>query len=164
MSLFFAAIGATAAALLEVLPYFGIGEAHTHPVLVFGIIWLVAVGLDRALVWALVGGIVLDALAARPFGMSTFALLLAFGGAQVLARTLIRVRPLVPIIAVALLSGAYSLLELVLYGAIRAPIIVANPVDAVMPGVIYDVVVAILFGPLIVAIRDRYREQDRLDW
>jgi rod shape-determining protein MreD len=164
MSLFLAAIGATAAALLEVLPNLGIGEAHPHPVLVFGIIWVVAAGLDRAIAWAFVGGIVLDALTNRPFGMSTFTLLLVFGVAQVIARTLIRVRPLVPIIAVAILSGAYSLLELVLYGAIRAPIIVANPVDAVMPGVVYDIVVAVLFGPLIVAVRDRFREQERLDW
>ena len=164
MSLFLAAIGATAAALLEVLPYFGIGEARPHPVFVFGMIWVVAVGLDRAFVWAFIGGIVLDALTNRPFGLSTFALLLVFGAGQLLARTLMRIRPLVPIIAVTLLSGAYSLLELVLYGAIRAPIIVANPVDAVLPGVLYDVVVAVLFGPLIVAIRDRYRAQERLDW
>lgn len=164
MSLFLAAIGATAAALFEVLPYLGIGEAHPHPVLVFGIIWVAAAGIDRALVWAFVGGIVLDGLTGRPLGLSTFTLLVAVGAAQAISRTMLRLRPFAPIVAVALLSGAYSLMQLVLYGALRNPIPVANPWDSIVPGVIYDVVVAVLFGPLIVAIHDRYANQERLDW
>lgn len=164
MSLFLAVIGAIGAALLEVMPYVSIGEAHPHPVLVFGIIWVVAAGLDRALVWAVVGGIVVDALAQRPLGSTAFTLLLAFGAAAVLARLLARLRPIVPILAVAILSGAHSLLQFVLYSAMRSPIVVANPVDIILPGVAYDIVLAILFGPLVVAVRDRYAEQDRLDW
>jgi len=164
MSLFLAVIGAIAAALLEVMPYLSVSGAHPHPVLVFGIIWVVAAGLERALVWAFVGGIVLDALAARPLGSTAFTLLLAFGAAAVLAKPLMRLRPLVPIVAIALLSGAHSLLQLVLYSAIRAPILVADPVEAVLPGVVFDVVLAVLFGPLIIAVRDRYAEQERLDW
>jgi rod shape-determining protein MreD len=164
MSLFLAVIGAIAAALLEVMPYLSVSGAHPHPVLVFGIIWVVAAGLERGLVWAFVGGIVLDALAARPLGSTAFTLLLAFGAAAVLARPLMRLRPLVPVIAVALLSGAHALLQLALYSAIRTPILVANPVEAVLPGVAYDVVLAVLFGPLIIAIHDRYAEQERLDW
>lgn len=164
MSLFLAAIGATAAALLEVLPYLGIGEAHPHPVLVFGIIWVAAAGIDRALVWAFVGGLVLDALTSRPLGLSTFSLLLAVGAAQALSRTLLRIRPIVPIISVGLLSGAYSTIQLVLFGALRSPIPAVNPWESVMPGIVYDIVVAVLFGPLIVAIHDRYANQERLDW
>jgi len=164
MSLFLAVIGATAAALLEVLPHLSIGDAHPHPVLVFGVIWVVAAGLDWALVWAFVGGIVLDALANRPLGSTAFTLLLALGAASVISRVFVRIRPLVPIIAVAILSGAHSILQLILYGAIRAPILVADPLDVLLPGVAYDVVLAVLFGPLIVAIRDRFTEQERLDW
>ena len=164
MSLFLAVIGATAAALLEVLPYVSVGDAHPHPVLVFGIIWVVAAGLDGALVWAFVGGIALDALANRPLGLTAFTLLLAFGAAAGINRALVRLLPLIPIVAVALLRGLYSLLQLGLYGAMRSPILVADPIGTVVPGVIYDVVIAILFGPLIIAIRDRYREQERLDW
>jgi rod shape-determining protein MreD len=164
MSLFLAVIGATAAALLEVLPYIAVGAAHPHPVLVFGLIWVVAAGIEGALAWAFVGGMVLDALAGRPLGLSAFALLLAVGSCGLLSRALLRIRPLVPIIAVALLSGLYSMLQLVLLGAIRSPIPIAEPLQAVVPGVAYDIVLAILFGPLAVAIRDRYVEQERLDW
>jgi len=164
MSLFLAVVGAIAAALLEVLPYLSVGGAQPHPVLVFGIIWVVAAGIDRALVWAFAGGIVLDALANRPLGTSAFSLILVVGAAAVLARSLIRIRPLVPIIAVALLSGVHTILQLVLYGAMRTPIVVANPLDVVIPGALYDTVLAILFGPLVIALRDRYAEQERLDW
>jgi rod shape-determining protein MreD len=164
MSLFLAVIGATAAALLEVMPYLSVGEAHPHPVLVFGVIWVATAGLERALVWAFVGGIVLDALAQRPLGSTAFTMLLAVGGAAVLSRVLIRIRPLVPIVAVALLSGAYSMVQLILFGAMSAPILVPDPVATVLPGIMYDVVLAVLFGPLIVAIHDRYAEQERLDW
>jgi rod shape-determining protein MreD len=162
MSLFLAVIGATAAALLEVMPYISIGAAHPHPVLVFGLIWAVAAGIEGALAWAFVGGIVLDALAGRPLGLSAFALLVAVGLAGI--RALIRIRPLVPIITVALLSGLYSGVQLILLGAIRSPIPVTEPVQALLPGVAYDIVLAVLFGPLAVAIRDRYAEQERLDW
>lgn len=164
MSLFLAALGATLAALFEVLPYLGIADAHPHPVLVFGIIWVAAAGIDRALVWAFVGGIVLDALTGRPLGLSTFSLLLAVGAAQAISRAMFRLRPIVPIVAVALLSGLYSMVQLVLYGALRSPIPAANPWESVVPGIVYDLVVAVLFGPLIVAIHDRYAEQERLDW
>jgi rod shape-determining protein MreD len=164
MSLFLAVIGSTAAALLEVMPYLSVGAAHPHPVLVFGVIWGIAAGIEGALVWAFVGGIVLDALANRPLGLSAFALLVAVGLAALMARALVRIRPLVPILAVALLSGLYSLTQLVLLGAIRAPVLVANPLPILLPGVAYDIVLAILVGPLAVAIRDRFAEQERLDW
>jgi hypothetical protein len=77
---------------------------------------------------------------------------------------LVRVRPLVPILAVAVLSGMYSILQLFLFGAIRAPIVVADPVAPVIPGVMFDTMLAVLFGPLVVALRDRYAQQERLDW
>jgi rod shape-determining protein MreD len=164
MSLFLAVIGATAAALLEVMPYIAVGAAHPHPVLVFGLIWVVAAGIEGALVWAFVGGIALDALASRPLGLSSFALLVAVGLGGLLSRALLRIRPLVPILAVALLSGLYSIVQLVLLGAIRSPIPIADPLPALIPGVAYDIVLAVIFGPLAVAIRDRYAEQERLDW
>jgi len=164
MRLFLAVIGSIAAALLEELPYLSVGDAHPHPVLVFGIIWVAAAGLEGALAWAFAGGIVLDALASRPLGSTAFTLLLVVGAASVLSRTLVRIRPLVPIVAVAILSGLHSMLQLVLYGAIRNPIVSSDPGGAILPGVMYDVILAILFGPLIIALHDRRASQERLDW
>src|SRR6476661_6128067 len=101
MTLLLAAVGATVTALLELTvgPYLRFGIAQPHLVLVVGIVVTVAIGLEAGLVWAFVGGLVLDVLAQRPLGSTAFALLLCMGATAVLARLLARFRPIVPIIA-----------------------------------------------------------------
>lgn len=166
MSQLLAAFGATVAALLELslAPYLRIGDAHPHPVLVFGVIWTIASGLESGLVWALVGGVVLDSLASRPFGASVFALVIAIGISVLIARTFVRIRPLAPVIAVPIVSLVYSMILLSLVAAIRPPVSVADPIALLMPGAAYDAVLGLLFGPLALSIRDRYRPQERVDW
>lgn len=166
MTYLLAAIGATVAALVELslVPYLRIGDAHPHPVLVFGVIWTIATRLEIGLIWAVVGGVLLDGLASRPFGTSVFALVIAVGAAAIIARSFIRVRPLAPIIAVPIVSLMYSLVLFALVAAIRPPISVADPVALLMPGAAYDAVLGLLFGPLLLSIRDRYRPEERVDW
>jgi rod shape-determining protein MreD len=166
MSYLLAAVGATAAALVELslVPYLGVGGAHPHPVLVFGVIWTVAIGLESGLVWAFVGGIALDSLAARPLGVSAFALLVSVGGASLIGRTFVRIRPLAPIISIPILSLVNSMILLGLLAAIRPPVTAADPIAAFMPGAAYDAVLGVLFGPLIVSIRDRRGLEERVDW
>jgi rod shape-determining protein MreD len=166
MTLLLAAVGATIMALLELTvgPYLRVGTAQPHLVFVVGIVVTVAVGLDAGLVWAFVGGLVLDVLAQRPIGSTAFALLLCMGATDVMGRVLVRIRPIVPIIATVLLSLAYSMTLFVLLNALEAPVLVADPVAMVMPGTVYDVVLAALIGPLAVSIHDRRVEPERVDW
>jgi rod shape-determining protein MreD len=166
MTQLLAAIGATAAALIELslVPYLRIGDAHPHPVLVFGVIWTIAAGLEAGLVWAVVGGVVLDSLATRPLGASAFALVISLGASVLVARTFIRIRPIAPVIAVPIVSLIYSMILFGLLAAIRPPVTTADPVAAFMPGAAYDAVLGLVFGPLIVSIRDRYRPEERAAW
>ncbi|MBK5287873.1 MAG: rod shape-determining protein MreD [Acidimicrobiia bacterium] len=166
MTHIFAAIGATAAALLELslVPYVQIGDAHPHPVLVFGVIWSITAGLESGLVWAFVGGVVLDSLAPRPFGASVFALVIAVGMSVLISRTFIRIRPLAPVIAVPIVSLVYSMTLQALVAAINPPVVIADPVASLMPGAVYDAVLGLLFGPLALSIRDRYRPEERATW
>jgi rod shape-determining protein MreD len=161
-----AAVGATAAALVELslVPYLGVEGAHPHPVLVFGVIWTIANGLESGLVWAFVGGVALDSLGARPLGTSSFALLVSVGGASLVGRAFIRIRPLAPIIATPILSLVNSMILLGLLAAIRPPVVVADPVATFMPGAVFDAVLGVLFGPLIVSVRDRRAVEERVDW
>ena len=94
MTLLLAAVGATVTALLELTvgPYLRIGTAEPHLVLVLGIVVTVPIGLEAGLVWAFVGGLVLDVLAQRPLGSTSFALLLCVGG-DVRPRRLLRSAP-----------------------------------------------------------------------
>jgi len=166
MSLLLAAVGATAAALIEltVTPYLRVGNANPHVVLVLGVIWTVAAGIEGGLVWAFVGGLALDVLAQRPLGSTAFALLVALGGAAVVGRLLSRLRPVAPIVAVGLLSAVYSMMLFVLLGALRTPIPVENPLEILLPGVVYDTILAAAVGPLVVALHDRTVDTERVDW
>jgi rod shape-determining protein MreD len=166
MSLLFAAIGATVAALLEasLAPHLVVGNAYLHPVLVLAVIWTIAAGFERGLVVAFVGGLVLDILfsATRPLGASAFALLIAVGGATLIVQPLSRLRTLAPIVAVPVLSLAYSMLIYILTSSSGAT--VADPVATFIPGAIYDGLLGLVAGPLIVSIRARRAQVERVDW
>lgn len=166
MTLLLAAVGATMAALLElsVGPYLRVATAQPHLVLVLGVTATVAIGLEAGLTWAFVGGLVLDVLAQRPLGSTAFALLVCLGGAAVIGRLLTRLRPIVPIPATFLLSLVYSMTLFLAFNALRATIPVADPAAEILPGAIYDAVLAALIGPLLIAVHDRRADTERMDW
>jgi len=166
MTLLLAAVGATLMALMELTvgPYLRVETAQPHLVLVFGIVVTVAIGLEAGLVWAFVGGLVLDVLAQRPLGSTSFALLLCMGATSVLARVFIRFRPIIPILATLLLSLLYSMILYVAFNTLRTPIPVADPISVLLPGVVYDTVLAALIGPLAISIHDRRADVERMDW
>jgi rod shape-determining protein MreD len=163
MTLLVAAIAATVAAIVEltVTPYLRVGDAQPHLVFVFAVVWTVAVSLDSGLVWAFVGGLVLDTLAQRPLGTTAFALLIVVGATAVIGRSLSRIRPVVAIIATLLLSLVYSMTLVVLFALLRPPSTLTDPLRIVAPGVLYDVVLAAIFGPLAVSLRDRFVDEER---
>lgn len=166
MFLFVAAIGATVSAIVELTvgPYLRVGNAQPHLVLVFAVIWAVAAGLEGGVVWAFVGGIALDVLAQRPLGASSFALIVCVGVAAAFARLSFRLRPIAVVPAVAVLSFVYSMTLFVLLGALGSSVASSDPVGVVLPGVIYDAVVAVAAGPLVVSMHDRYVDVERVDW
>jgi rod shape-determining protein MreD len=166
MSLLFAAIGAVIAAVAEVTLglYVAVGSATPHPVLVGGVIWTIAAGIDRGLTWAFVGGLVLDSLLGRPLGVSSFSLLIAVGGAALIAQPFPRLRLIAPIVAVPLLSAVYSIVLLALTAAAQQGRIVGNPLTLITPGAIYDGVLGLFIGPLVVTLHDRRAVAERPDW
>ena len=163
MTLLVAGIAATVAAIFEstITSYIRVGDAQPHLVFVLAVIWTVAAGVDGGLVWAFVGGLVLDTLAQRPLGSTAFALLIAVGATAVISRPLARLRPIVAIIATGLLSLVYSMTLVVLFSVLRPQAALLDPLRIVAPSVIYDVVVAAILGPLIVSIHDRFTDDER---
>ena len=165
MTLLLAAVGATMMALLELTagPYMRIGAAQPHLVLVVGIVVTVALGLESGLVWSFVGGLVLDVLAERPLGSTSFALLLCLGATAALAKFFVRLRPIVPIPVAFLLGAFYSMTLFVAFNALRSPIPVNEPASLVVPSAVYDMVLAAIIGPLAISIHDRRAEVERVD-
>jgi rod shape-determining protein MreD len=166
MSLLLAAIGATVAALVEatLAPYIAIGGTGPHPVLIGGVIWTIAAGIDRGITWAFVGGLVLDSLLGRPLGTSALALLIAAGGAALVTRPVQRLRIVVPLVAVPVLSLVYSMLILGVTSAMQPDVSVPDPARLFVPGAIYDAVIGMFLGPLAVTLHDRRAVSERVDW
>ena len=166
MSLLFAAIGATVTALVEVTlaPYIRVADVAPHPVLVGGVIWTIAAGIDRGITWAFVGGLVLDSLIGRPLGVSAFALLASVGGAALIAQPFPRLRLVAPVVAVPILSLVNSVLIMSLTAAARPGADVPDPLTLLLPGVIYDGIIGMFVGPLAVMLHDRRAATERLEW
>jgi rod shape-determining protein MreD len=166
MSLLLAAIGATLIALVEVtiVPYIKVGDVGPHPVLVGGVVWTIAAGIDRGIAWAFVGGLVLDSLLGRSLGTSALALLLAVGAAALIARPFPRLRLVAPIVAVPILSLAYSLLVAGVTSATQPGVSFQEPVGLFAPGAIYDAIIGMFLGPIAVTIHDRRAATERVDW
>ena len=166
MSLLLAAIGATVTALVEATlgQFLTVGDATPHPLLVGGVIWTIAAGIDRGITWAFVGGLVLDSLLARPLGATPVALLLAAGGAALLSQPFPRLRLVAPIVAVPVLSFFYSMLILGIESAVRPGISVPDAARLFLPGALYDTIVAMFLGPLAITLHDRRTATERVDW
>jgi rod shape-determining protein MreD len=166
MQLTIAAAAAVMAALVEltIVPYLKIGGIAPHPVLVFGVIWAIAGGLEAGLVWAFAGGLALDVLAQRPLGSSAFSLLIVIGIAAAIGGLLSRLRIIAPVAATAVASPLYTMLLLATTTALTAATLSADALDTVVPSTAYDVGLALIVGPLAVAIVVRRREAERMDW
>ena len=166
MSLLIAAIGAVITALAEVTfgLYDAVGSATPHPVLVGGVIWTIAAGIERGVTWAFVGGLVLDSLLGRALGVSSFSLLVAVGGAALIALPLPRLRLVAPIIAVPLMSMVYSALLLGITAGTQQTRIPEDALALIAPGALYDGVLGFFVGPVVVTLRDRRAATERVDW
>lgn len=166
MRLTLAAAGAVVAALLQstIVRYLSIGDARPDLVLVFAVLATTAGSVEAGLISAFIGGLMIDLLAPRPVGMTAFMLILAVGVTAVLGRLLERARYLVPIIAVFLTSLMTSALFLILYGALREPIAVTDPIRAMLPDALYSTAIAAVVCPLAIALRQRSAERERVAW
>jgi rod shape-determining protein MreD len=164
MTMLVAAIAATVTAIVEstITQYLRVGDAEPHLLFVLAVVWTVAVGTDSGFVWAFIGGLGLDTLSQRPLGTTAFALLVAVGLTAVLVRPLNRIRPIAAILITALLSLVYSMTVVVLLSMLRPPSLLTDSLRLVAPGVVYDVVIAAILGPLVVSVHDRVqRDEER---
>ena len=89
MGLLSAAVGAIVAAILEVsvLSQLQLGGVTPELVLAMGIAVAMVAGFEAGMIWAFLGGVMLDMLLPeRPLGATTLALLVAIGAALLVAR------------------------------------------------------------------------------
>jgi rod shape-determining protein MreD len=166
MSLTLAAVGAVVAALFDttIAPYLQIGGAQPDLVLVLAVIWTVVVGFEGGLVWAFLGGLLIDLLAPRPLGSTAFALLLSVGAAAVYAAVVVRGRYARPIVAVFVFSLVNAVIFTIVNRTLRGAIPLDDAVAAWLPSAVYNTIVAVVIAPFLVSIHARRSDRDRLNW
>jgi rod shape-determining protein MreD len=166
LTLPFAALGALLAALLEtsVAPELLIGGAQVDLVLCFAVVAAMRMGLQDGLVWAFLGGLMLDMLIpGRPIGATTLSLLLVVGVAALAVR-LPGPRRTVALIAVfvmtwlfhGLLLGVMTLTEGVALSGFRPTV--------VLFAAIINAVIAVPAVLLFATIERRFGATERADW
>ena len=168
MSLVLAAVGAAVAALIQssILPFTAAGGAGLDLVLVLAVVWTMSVGLDGGLVWAFLGGLIIDVLLMRPLGLTTFVLLLAVGAAWIVGRVTPRAFYPVVVITTAVTAGIASILTVVLFGVLRGLPAGVDPFAQAVPTGMFAGIAAALIAPIPLIIRRRRfgDETERVDW
>lgn len=168
MSLVLAAVGAAVAALIQssILPFTAAGGAGLDLVLVLAVVWTMTVGLDGGLVWAFLGGLIIDVLLMRPLGLTAFVLLLAVGAAWLVGRISPRAFYPVVVATAAVTAGLASVLTVVLFGVLRGLPAGVDPLSQAVPTALVAGLVAALIAPVPVIIRRRRfgDETERVDW
>jgi len=168
LSLVLAAVGAAVAALIQstVLPFGAAGAGGLDLVLVIAIVWTMALGLEGGLVWAFLGGLVIDVLLMRPLGLTAFIDLLAVGAAWVIGRVFVRALYPVIVVTVAILAAVSIPLTALLYQALRDVPSDADPTAGIVRSTILAAIFAALAAPpaLAFARRTGVEEAERVDW
>ena len=167
MGLLGTAVGAVVAAILEVSVLAQLQLAGIRPdlVLAVGIGVAMTMGFDAAIVWAFVGGLLLDVmLPERPIGSTTLAMLISVGVALVVARVVESPRLLV--------IGATAFGITFLYEALLAAILsLASGIEAgglslaswAMVGLASGAI-AVLAAWVIRSLVLRFGTFERVDW
>jgi rod shape-determining protein MreD len=167
LSLVLAAVGAAVAALIQstVLPFAAQGGG-LDLVLVIAVVWTMALGLEGGLVWAFLGGLVIDVLLMRPLGLTAFIDVLAVGAAWVTGRIFVRALYPVIVVTAAVLAALAAPLTVVLYQALRDVPDSVDPTAGMVTAAVSAAVLAALITPLALAVarRSRPEEAERVDW
>lgn len=168
MSLVLAAVGAAVAALIQstVLPFGAAGAGGLDLVLVIAIVWTMALGLEGGLVWAFLGGLVIDVLLMRPLGLTAFIDLVAVGTAWVVGRVFVRALYPVIVATAAILAAVAIPLTALLYQALRDVPSGVDPMAGIVRSTILAAIFAALAAPpaLAFARRAGIQEAERVDW
>jgi rod shape-determining protein MreD len=166
MSIPLAAVGAVVAALLEtsVLPELTIAGAKPDLVLVLAVAATTMIGVEDGLVWAFVGGLMLDLLTpARQLGATSFALLVLVGAAAGLGRVFPHRRIAITVLMVAVLGALHQFVLAAALGLTTG--LSASPsLEAVVPVVILDTLLAVPVAFALQLLWQRFGPHDRIDW
>ena len=165
MTLPFAALGALIAALLEtsIFPELTVGGAQVDLVLAVAVVATILIGIEDGLVWAFLGGVMLDMLIpARPIGATALTLLLVVALAFAAGRLPLP-RRLGAVAAVFVLTWAFHLLLLIVMAATEGVMLSSFQPMVVLWAAVQNSIIAVIAAIAFDAIGRRL-SAERPDW
>ncbi len=166
LTLPFAALGALLAALLEtsVAPEVTFGGAQADLVLSLAVVAAVTMGVDDALVWAFLGGLMLDMLIpGRPIGATTLSLLMTVGVALLAAR-LPAPRRTLAIASAFVLTWVFHAVLLGVMTATEGVALSSFSATTVLVAAVMNALIAVPAAWLLMAIERRLGGHERAEW
>lgn len=166
MTLPFAALGALIAAIVDtsVMPELVIAGARVDLVFTLAIVATMVMGVEDGLVWAFLGGLMLDMLTpARPLGATTLALLLVTGAA-ILASRLLGPSRARAVAATFVLTWPFHLLVIIVLSVVEGVTLRSFEPRLVLVAAILNTLVAVPAAVLLRAVDRRFGPAERADW
>jgi rod shape-determining protein MreD len=137
-----------------------------HPDLMLVVVtsWSLLRGWQEGMLWALIGGVIMDVLSGAPFGVYTLSLLLAAFLAGLGQRNVFRFDLLIPVLVIPVVSLVYNLSLLALLSLLRWPVDWRQSVTRI---ILPSLVVNSLFMPIIylpLRALDRRTRREEIAW
>jgi rod shape-determining protein MreD len=168
VSLPLAAVGAVLAALLEasVLSELTVAGAKFDLVLVMAIVAALMVGVEEGLVWAFLGGLMLDLiLPDRPLGATVLSLLVVTGLAIAATRVAGQNRRLVAVLLVASLTSIYHAVTIGVLAATSGLDASKVSMGTFVVAAVLNTVLAFVLATIVRSLLLRFSPSDsRADW
>lgn len=167
VSLPLAAAGAVVAALLETsaLPGLAIASAKPDLVLVMAIVSAMFAGVGQALVWASLGGLLIDLLVPeRPAGGTMLSLLLVTGVALAVARLAGNARWLVTVLLAVVLTLVYQALTVAILFATTGGAAASVSPQTIGVTAALNAILALAAAAVVRWYRVRFPGSDRAEW
>lgn len=163
MSLPIAALGALVAALIEttVVPEIPIFGAYPDLLLTLTVVAAIMIGFEDGIVWAFLGGLVIDLLTpGRPIGAMTMTLLLVAGLAFAASRVVGQTR-LAAVVVTFVLTWVFHALLLIVLVLTEGVALVTFDARLVFLGGLINMVVAAACATAYIAFERRFGSQER---
>jgi rod shape-determining protein MreD len=167
MRLPLAAVGAIVAALLEtsVLSDLAVGGAKPDLVFVLAVVSALVLGVESGLLWAFLGGLMLDMLLPeRPVGTTILALLLSVGATVLPARLFHEARLGVVVLTVFVLTWLYHIVGAAILVATTGSELLPSMLGPILPIAVVNSLIAIVVALVAQAIAARDRPYDRFEY
>lgn len=127
--------------------------------------WGILRGMDEGVIWAFVGGVLLDGLSGYPFGTNTVALVLVASAVSLGRGTFIRTHALLPLATVFAATLLYYLVVLFILESTHHPVDWLVTLRSIaLPIAIYNALLNLGAFPLLRRLEEKVYPMPRANW